>query len=1208
MPSEKKSPLLKTIFGATVLCLILGTVLLYYGPSYIERRLNRLEIETIFERSTGGSFTSGNLRFKLFPLPHVIIPDARITIPGKLEGKWQTLHVYPSFSALFLGNLRVEEIVIEKPDFAASVSATGNTLFSPSHLTGEIGTIIPVLPDSIPQPVDHLRDARIEVRDGKMRIDGFFQHPVQIDGLDLDLQLPPEGAAMDLQCHSNIWESLNLKGNLQPDTLQGQLQLNIVRFDPEILNRLLPASPIQWESSIMDVKATATISDNKHAAIDIQSRIPRIQLVNGPQSVSVEEILLKGTLNYTPDRYQFDLMKLQAERPSLALSGQVDIRPDTPSFQVDLMGRDVKIDPLRKAAMTIAGDNEVVAGIFDVLRGGNVSWIRFDTKGKRPEEMGVFRNMTIAGVVEGGQLFIPGAGLALTDVHGEAHISKGVLKGSDLTAAYGETKGSNGRLWLDLDKDDDVPFFLDINVDADLAPLPALLGNWVEDPVFQGEMQRIRNMNGKAEGTLVLDGRGSQLDVTVDVARCRFDVDYARLPSKLSISEGMVQYTRDRIQVIQMNGRLGTSRFNDLTAHVTYGDSPLIQVDNASAHIDLDQIIPWMGTYGLFQSWPFSLQPRNSQLKIDRLQMEGPVLQPDQWTFSTRGSLKSLTITGQDLPGPANIKKARFVADNGKVEIPEAHIQMADGDISLQQTQILLEAYSPKAASLVFSGVFGEKAGAWIGERIDLGKPWRLKTPVTVSKAAVGWSPDGEKTVAGDMKTGGGTLVSLEVKLEDEQLRHQKLVIKDKESQAELQVDRGPESLDIVFNGRISAATINRMMEEKRPVSGHMEGQFQAHIDPKHPGQSSVAGTLTARDIHQPLRIATAFNIDELHLEAIDNRLFLKPAVVEVDNQTHRITGSIDIEDTGYVLDLKHTATHFSLNLPESPSPDGDDLSLWELPLRGRVISRFDSFALGKFQWSPFSATVNISKNRWDCHIEKAKLCGIETKGNVLITPHTLSIALTPETHEENLNDSMTCLLEKPNLIDGDFDLDGSLASTGRADQLGRSVQGQVGFNARKGRIYRFNLLSKTLAVVNLTEIFRGKIPNLMEGGLAYDRIDIQVSIENSVCTIEQAILDGPSVHMAGQGKVDLVTGETDMTILVAPFKTVDAIVKYTPIIGDWLGGTLVSIPVRVSGTFSDPEVTPLSPKAVGNSLMNLMKRTVNLPVKIVEPLLKGNE
>ena len=47
---------------------------------------------------------------------------------------------------------------------------------------------------------------------------------------------------------------------------------------------------------------------------------------------------------------------------------------------------------------------------------------------------------------------------------------------------------------------------------------------------------------------------------------------------------------------------------------------------------------------------------------------------------------------------------------------------------------------------------------------------------------------------------------------------------------------------------------------------------------------------------------------------------------------------------------------------------------------------------------------------------------------------------------------------------------------------------------------------------------------------------------------------------------------------------------------------------LNFSGPFSDPTVTPLSPTAVGSSLMNLMKKTVKLPVQIVEPLWQKNE
>ena len=271
--------------------------------------------------------------------------------------------------------------------------------------------------------------------------------------------------------------------------------------------------------------------------------------------------------------------------------------------------------------------------------------------------------------------------------------------------------------------------------------------------------------------------------------------------------------------------------------------------------------------------------------------------------------------------------------------------------------------------------------------------------------------------------------------------------------------------------------------------------------------------------------------------------------------------------------------------------------------MKGRIISRIEALTLGPFQWSPLNATTHLARNDWHCRIEDASLCGIATRGDIHFGPQTLSIALSPAIKEAAFDETMTCLLKKPNLIDGRFDLEGQLESQSSYRNVVRHMDGQMALKARNGRIYRFNLLSKVLAVVNLTEVLRGKMPDLMRNGLAYESIAIQLDINNGIAIIKEAVIDGASANLAGQGTIDLTTGETDMMILVAPFKTVDALVSYTPLLGDWLGGTLISIPVEVTGAFADPNVTPLAPSAVGSSLMNLMKRTIKFPVKIVEPL-----
>ena len=94
------------------------------------------------------------------------------------------------------------------------------------------------------------------------------------------------------------------------------------------------------------------------------------------------------------------------------------------------------------------------------------------------------------------------------------------------------------------------------------------------------------------------------------------------------------------------------------------------------------------------------------------------------------------------------------------------------------------------------------------------------------------------------------------------------------------------------------------------------------------------------------------------------------------------------------------------------------------------------------------------------------------------------------------------------------------------------------------------------------------------------------------------------SMNMAMQGHYDLVDGKIDITVLVAPLKTVDSLVKKIPLLGDVLGGTLISVPIEVKGDLKDPTVIPLSPSAVGSRLLGIMKRALQVPQKVIEPVL----
>ena len=81
-----------------------------------------------------------------------------------------------------------------------------------------------------------------------------------------------------------------------------------------------------------------------------------------------------------------------------------------------------------------------------------------------------------------------------------------------------------------------------------------------------------------------------------------------------------------------------------------------------------------------------------------------------------------------------------------------------------------------------------------------------------------------------------------------------------------------------------------------------------------------------------------------------------------------------------------------------------------------------------------------------------------------------------------------------------------------------------------------------------------------------------------------------------------------NLTVLVAPFKTVDFVIKRIPVLNEILDGTLISIPVKVTGSYLDPKIAVLDPDVVEEELLDIMQRTLNLPFTVIRPIFSNGE
>jgi len=188
--------------------------------------------------------------------------------------------------------------------------------------------------------------------------------------------------------------------------------------------------------------------------------------------------------------------------------------------------------------------------------------------------------------------------------------------------------------------------------------------------------------------------------------------------------------------------------------------------------------------------------------------------------------------------------------------------------------------------------------------------------------------------------------------------------------------------------------------------------------------------------------------------------------------------------------------------------------------------------------------------------------------------------------------------------VKGDFDLKGRVVAQGKPKDLIRSLKGNVELQSRHGHLYHSIRLMRVLEFVNATEIYRGKLPDLEKEGVEYNLLKIRAAFHDGKLMIEEAMLDGTALELVAKGEIDLMNQEMNLMGLVAPLKTVDRIVKLTPVVREIFAGTLITIPVRVHGSLKDPKVTALSPSAIGDELLGMMKRTLGLPFKVVDPLM----
>jgi len=169
------------------------------------------------------------------------------------------------------------------------------------------------------------------------------------------------------------------------------------------------------------------------------------------------------------------------------------------------------------------------------------------------------------------------------------------------------------------------------------------------------------------------------------------------------------------------------------------------------------------------------------------------------------------------------------------------------------------------------------------------------------------------------------------------------------------------------------------------------------------------------------------------------------------------------------------------------------------------------------------------------------------------------------------------------------------------SQKMKESLNGSLRFEIENGVIERFNILSKIFSILNVSQLFKGRFPDLKTKGLPYHQILANIYVKEGVASTDDFLVNSDAMRVTLQGKVDLGKNLVDARIGVHPLVTVDTILSHVPIAGYILTGkdkAFISYFYEVKGNLDDPKIEAVPLKSIEEPSWGVIKRLLETPLR----------
>jgi hypothetical protein len=603
---------------------------------------------------------------------------------------------------------------------------------------------------------------------------------------------------------------------------------------------------------------------------------------------------------------------------------------------------------------------------------------------------------------------------------------------------------------------------------------------------------------------------------------------------------------------------------------------------------------------------------KQGQINDLDITFKGPLDNPAKSEYRIKSRVNNVVLVSDILPETITISSGSIDLSSNDIVFKDLMAGMMD--ISISATGELKNFLTEnRQLTAQVNGDIGEKSLMWGLNKADLSQTFQIKTPLTIPHADIASDFKGMLNIRGTINPAQGPEIIVDLKIKPEEIMISKLTLKDSFTDSLISFKKKGKKIDASLKGKLGIQTLNPFLSHELITSGWIDGDMRVSVPMDSWADTKVTGKITGKDIKLPIPDSDILELKQFSINSSNDLIKIDSADLQWGEDFVQINGTasstpgalaFNINADADAIDIEKLLAKIKQEQPETIKPVGTpDKESKKFMYNGSVNLKIDRLKYKNYYMDPFQGEIIIKENQTAVKFLKSKLCNIEVSGNVSITKEGLDLHIIPNAANIDFKQTLECLtLNEQVAMEGTLDLDGNLSAKGNPAQLLSLLNGPLNLKATNGQIYKANSLAKILALVNVTEIFAGKYPGLTKEGLSYTQVDLNSNFENGVLTFTNFTLDSPSMRMACLGTINFPEGTEDLTVLVAPLKTVDRIVKKLPLIGEILDGTLFSIPIRVKGRIEDPVVTIMPLSGVGEDIASTMKKALQVPVKIIQP------